>query len=87
MKVRSPFGKHNLGSAVGLRVKVFSPLGDTNRVTLQWPRRLGMEHPETGLGGGEGRSGKGGVEEAAESRLNNLARSRGFLYLMELEVW
>ena len=47
MKVRSPFGKHNLGSAVGLRLKVFSPLGGhMHRVTLEQPRRLGMEYPE-----------------------------------------
>ena len=46
VKVRCPFGKHNLGSAVDLRVKVFSPLGRHSRVTLEGPRRVGMEHPE-----------------------------------------
>ena len=37
-------------------------------------------------GRGGGRSCRGGVEEAAETRLNNLAGFRVFLYLMGLEV-
>ena len=46
MKVRSPFGEHDLGRAVDFRVKVFNPLGGENRVTLERPRRLSMEYPE-----------------------------------------
>ena len=37
-------------------------------------------------GRGGGRSCRGGVEEGAETRLNNLAGFRVFLYLMGLEV-
>ena len=80
MKVRSPFSKHNLGSAVSLRVKVFSPLGG---------HKQGDTAVASTSGNGTSRNsrGGGGVEEAAESRLNELAPSRGFVSLMELEVW
>ena len=37
-------------------------------------------------GGGDGRSYRGGVEEAAETKLNNLAGIRVFIYLIGLEV-
>ena len=87
MKVRTRFGKHNLGSAVGLRVKVFSPLGGHEQGDTAAASTSGNGTSRNIRGGGEGRSCRGGVEEAAESRLNNLARFRGFLYLMELEVW
>ena len=87
MKVRSPFGRHNLGSAVGLRVKVFSPLGGHKRGDTAAASTSGNGTSRNSRGGGEGRSCRGGVEEAAESRLNNLAQSRCSLYLMELEVW
>ena len=87
MKVRSPFGKHNLGSAVDLRVRVFSPLGGhkqgdngTASTSVHGTSR------SSNRGRGGGRSCRGGVEEAAEMRLNNLAQFRGFIYLMELEV-
>ena len=87
MKVRSPFGEHNLGSAVDLRVKVFSPLdghkqGDTGMASTSG----NGTSRSSSRGRGEGRSCRGGVEEAAEMRLNNLAGFRAFLYLMGLEV-
>ena len=86
MKVRSPFGKHNLGSAVDLRVKVFSPLvghkqGDTGTASTS-----GKGTSRSSRGRVEGRSCRGGVEEAAETRLNNLAEINLFICLMGLEV-
>ena len=87
MKVRSPFGKHNLGSAVSLRVKVFSPLGGHKQGDTAVASTSGNGTSRNSRGGGEGRSCRGGVEEAAESRLNELAPSRGFVSLTELEVW
>ena len=77
----------HLGSAVGLRVKVLSPLGGHKQSDTAAASTSGNGTSRNSRGGGKGRSCRGGVEEAAESRLNNLARSRGFLYLMELEVW
>ena len=63
-----------------MRVRVFSPLG-------------GHKQGDTGTAStsehGTSRSssrGRGGVEEAAETRLTNLAGFRVFLYLMGLEV-
>ena len=87
MKVRSPFGKHNLGSAVDLRVRVFTPLrgqkqGDTG--TALTSGHGTSRSSSSGRGGG--RSCRGGVEEAVETRLNNLPGFRVFLYLMWLEV-
>ena len=66
MKVRSPFGKDDLGGAVDLRVKVCSPLGG---------HKQGVTGMASTSGHGTSRSsrrGRGGVEEAAETRLNNL---------------
>ena len=87
MKVRSPFGRHNLGGAVDLRVKVFGPLGghkqgDTGMASTS----LHGTSRSSSRGRGGGRSCRGGVEEAAETRLNNLAGFRVFQYLMALEV-
>ena len=87
VKVRSPFGEHNLGSAVELLVKVFSPLGghkqdDTGTASTS---EYGTSRSSS-RGRGGGRSCRGGVEEAAETRLNNLAGFRVFPYLMGLEV-
>ena len=73
MKVRSPFGKHNLGSAVGLRVKVFSSLGGHKQGDTAAASTSRMRTSRNSRGGGEGRSCRGGVEEAAEWRENNLA--------------
>ena len=86
MKVRSSFGKHNLGSAVDMRVKVFSPLGghklgDTGTVSTS-----GKGTSRSSRGRGKGMSCRGGIEEAAETRLNNLAEIRVFIYLMGLDV-
>ena len=86
-KVRSQFGKHNLGSTVNLRVKAFSPLGghkqgDTGKASMSG--HGASRSSSRGRGGS--RSCRGGVEEAAETRLNNLAGFRVFLYLMGLEV-
>ena len=81
MKVRSPFGKHNLGSAVDLRVKVFSPLGGHKQGDTGTASTSGHGTSRSSSRG-RGRSCRGGVEEAAEMRLNNLAGFRVFLYLM-----
>ena len=67
-------------------MKVFSPLGghkqgDTGTASTSWHGTSRRNR-----GGGEGRSCRGGVEEAAETRLNNLADIRVFIYLMGLEV-
>ena len=87
MKVRSPFGKHNLGGAVHLRVRVFSPLGGHKQGDTGMASTSGHgTSRSSSRGRGGGRSCRGGVEEAAETRLNNLPRFRGFIYLMELEV-
>ena len=86
MKVRSSFGKHNLGSAVDLRVKVFSPLGGHKQGDTGTASTSGHGTSRSSRGIGEGRSCRGGVEEAAETRLNNLAGIRVFIYLMGLEV-
>ena len=86
MKVRSQFGKHNLGGAVGLGVKVFSLLGGHKQCDTSAASTSGNGTSRNSRGGGEGRSCSGGVEEAAESRLNNLAEIRVFIYLMGLEV-
>ena len=80
VKVRSPFGKHKLGSAVDLRVRVFSPLGGHKQGDT------GTASTSGHVTSGSSSRGRGGVKEAAETRLNNLARFRGFIYLMELEV-
>ena len=79
-------GKHNLGGAVGLRVKVFSPLGGHKQGDTAEASTSGNGTPRNSRGEGEGRSCRGGVEEVAESRLNNLAGIRVFIYLMGLEV-
>ena len=86
MKVRSLFGKHNLGSAVDLRVKVFSTLGGHKQGNTGTASTSGKGTSRSSRGRGEGRSCTGGVEEAAETRLNNLAEIRVFIYLMRLEV-
>ena len=86
MKVRSPFGKHNLGSAVDLLVKVFSPLGGHKQGDTGMASTSGHGTFRSSRGRGEGRSCRGGVEVAAETRLNNLAGMRVFIYLMGLEV-
>ena len=65
LKVRSPFGKDDLGGAVDLRVKVCSPLGGHKQGVTGTSR-------SSSRGRGGGRSCRGGVEEAAETRLNNL---------------
>ena len=83
MKVRS---KHNLAGAVGLRVKVFSPLGGHKQGDTAAASTSGHGTSRNSRGRGEGRSCRGGVEEAAESRLNNLAKSKGITYLLELEM-
>ena len=86
MKVRSPFGKHNLGGAVGLRVKVFSPLGGHKQGDTAAASTSGNGTSRNSRSEGESRSCRGGVEEAAESRLNDLVGIRVFIYLMGLEV-
>ena len=67
-------------------MKVRSPLGGHKQGDTAAALTSGNGTSRNSRGGGEGRSCRGGVEESAESRLNNLARSRDFLYLMELEV-
>ena len=79
-------GKHNLGSAVDLRVKVFSPLAGHKQGDTGTASTSGNGTSRSSRGGGEGRSCRGGVEEAAETRVNNLAGIRVFIYLMGLEV-
>ena len=87
MKVRSPFGKHNLGSAVDLRVKVFSPLRGHKQGDMGVASTSGHGTSRSiSRGRGGARSCRGGVEEAAETRLNNLAGLRVLLYLLGLEV-
>ena len=87
VKVRSPFGEHNLGSAVDLRVKVFSPLGGHKQGDTGMASTSGYgTSRSSSRGRGGGRSCRGGVKEPAETRMNNLAGFRVFLYLMGLEV-
>ena len=86
MKVRSPFGKHNLGSAVDLQVKVFSPVGGHKQGETAIASTSGHGRSRSSRGRGEGRSCRGDVEEAVETRLNNLAGVRVLIYLMGLEV-
>ena len=87
MKVRSSFGEHSLGSVVDLRAKVFSPLGGHKQgdTGTAWTSGHGASGSSC-RGRGEFRSCRGGVKEAAETSLNNLAGFRVFLYLMGLEV-
>ena len=71
MSESSPFGKDNLGGAVDLRVKVCSPLGghkqgDTGTASTY----LHGTSRSSSRGRGGGRSCRGGIEEAAETRLN-----------------
>ena len=82
MKVRSPFGKQNLRSAVDFRVKVFSPLGGHKQGDSGTASTSGKGTSRSSRGRGEGRSFRGGVEGAAETRLNNLAEIRVYIYLM-----
>ena len=87
MKVRSPFDEHGLGSAVDLQVKVFGPLGGHKQGDTGTASTSGNGiSRSSSRGRGGGRSCRGSVEEAAETRLNNLAGFRVFLYLMGLEV-
>ena len=87
VEVRSPFGEHNLGSAVDLRVKVFSPLGGHKQDDTGTASTSGHgTSRSSSRGRGRARSCRGGVEQAAETRLNNLAGIRVFIYLMGLEV-
>ena len=87
VKVRSPFVEHKLGSAVDLRVKVFSPLGGHKQGDTRTASTSGNgTSRSSSRGRGGGRSCRGGVEEAAETRLNNLAGISVFIYLMGLEV-
>ena len=87
VKVRSLFGEHDLGSAVDLRVKVFSNLGGHKQGDTGTASTSGHgTSRSSSRGRGGGRSCRGGVEEAAETRLNNLAGFRVFLFLMGLEV-
>ena len=79
MKVRNSFGKHNLGNLVDLRVKVFSPLGGHKQGDTGTASTSGTGTSRSSRGRGEGRSCIGGVEEAAETRLNNLAEIRVFI--------
>ena len=74
--MRSPFGRHNLGSAVDLRVKVFSLLGGHKQGDTGIALTSGHVTSRSSSRG-RGRSCRSGVEEAAETRLNNLARFRG----------
>ena len=57
-------------------------MGDTGTATMSGHGT--SRRSSRGRGGV--RSCKGGVEEAVETRLNNLAGFRVFLYLMGLEV-
>ena len=75
--MRSPFGKHNLGSAVDLRVKVFSPFGGHKQGDTGMASTSGHGTFRSSRFGGEGRSCRGGVEEA---------EIRVFIDLMGLEV-
>ena len=87
VKVRSPFGEHNPGSAIDLRVRVFSPLGGHKQGDTGTASTSGNgTSRSSSRGRGGGRSCRGGVEVAAETRLNNLAGFRVFLYLMGFEV-
>ena len=87
MKVRSPFGKPNLGVAVHLRVRVCSPLGGHKQGDTGTAMTSGHgTSRSSSRGRGGGRSCRGGVKKAAETRLNNLAVFRGFIYHRELEV-
>ena len=67
-------------------MKVFSPLGGHEQGDTGTALTDGNGTSRSSRGGGEGRSCRGGVEEAAETRLNNLAGIRVFIYLMGLEV-
>ena len=53
-------------------MKVFSPLGGHKQGDTGTASTSGHETSRSSRGGGEGRSCRGGVEEAAETRLNNL---------------
>ena len=66
--------------------EVFSPLGGHKQGDTAAASTSGNGTSKNSRGGVEGRSCRGGVEEAAESRLNNLAKSKGITYLLELEV-
>ena len=68
-------------------MRVFSPLGGHKKGDTGKASTFGhgtSRSSSRGIGGG--RSCRGGVEEAAETRLNNLAGFRVVLYLMGLEV-
>ena len=87
VKVRSLFVEYNPGGAVDLRVRFFSPLaghkqGDTGTAATSG----NGTSRSSSRGRDEGRSCRGGVEEAAEMRLSNLSGFFVFLYLMGLEV-
>ena len=71
VKVKSPFGKDNLGSAVDLRVKICSPLGEHKQGDTGTASTSGNGTSRSSSRGG-GRSCRGGLEEAAETRLNDL---------------
>ena len=87
-------GQYNLGSAVDLQVKVGGALASTSSVDLRVKVFIplgGHKQGDTGTASTSGRTcrssrGRGGVEEAAETRLNNLAEFRVFIYFMGLEV-
>ena len=73
VKVKSPFGKHDLGGAVDLRVKVCSPLGGHKKGDTETTSTSGNGTSRSSSRGRSlGRSCRGGVEEAAETRLNEL---------------
>ena len=75
-------------SWVDLRVKVRSLLGRHNQGDTGTASTSGHgTSRSSSIGRCGGRSCRGGVEEAAETRLNNLAGIRVFIYLMGLEVW
>ena len=71
VKVKSPFGKHDLGGAVELRVKVCTPLGEHKQGDTGTASTSGNGTSRSSIRG-EGRSCRGGVDVAAETRLNNL---------------
>ena len=64
-------------------MKVFSPLGGHKQGDTGTASTSGHGTFRSSRGGGEGMSCR---EEAAETRLNNLAGIRVFIYLMGLEV-
>ena len=67
-------------------MKVFSPLGGHKQGDAGTASTSGHGTSRRTRDGGEGRSCRGGVEEAAETGLNNLAEIRVFIYLMGFEV-